>query len=110
MRLALFPTHQEEHIHARIPHQRKCDKKSEVLSYNLDQNIAVTEDQTYRCYENDGLLSKGMGLAGGKAEQSYFQGMMSVNRAIFVRFPSLDVSLLQTKGMRGRIRTLSTQR
>ena len=47
MRLALFPPHQEEHIHARIPHQWKCDKKSEVLSYNLDQNIAVTENQTY---------------------------------------------------------------
>ena len=30
-----------------VPHQRKCDQKSEVLSCNLDQNIAVTENQTY---------------------------------------------------------------
>ena len=30
--------------------------------------------------------------AGGKAEQSYFQGIMSVNWAILVRFPSLDIT------------------
>ena len=47
MRITLFPTHQEENIHALVPHQRKCDKKSEVLFYNLDQNIAVAENQTY---------------------------------------------------------------
>ena len=46
MRITLFPTHQEENIHALVPHQRKCDK-SEVLFYNLDQNIAVAENQTY---------------------------------------------------------------
>ena len=70
----------------------------------------MTKNQTYLCYENDGLLGKMMGLAGGKAEQSYFQGMMSVNWAIFLRFLSLDVSLFQTKGMRGRIHTLSPPR
>ena len=107
MHLALFPTHQKEHIHTRIPHKQKCDQKSEVLSYNLDQNIAVTEDQTYRCYENDGLLSKGVGLAGGKAEQSYFQGMVSVNWAIFVRFPSLDISCYKRRVMQGNTHAVS---
>ena len=38
-----------------------------------------------------------MGLASGKAEQSYFQGMMSVNWAIFVRFPYLDVSCYERR-------------
>ena len=33
-----------------------------------------------------------MGLAGGKAEQSYFQGMVSVYGIILVRFPSPDFS------------------
>ena len=70
----------------------------------------MTENQTYRCYENDGLLGERMGLASGKAKQSYFQGMVSVNWAIHVRFPSLDASLFQMKGMRGRIHTLSAQR
>jgi hypothetical protein len=39
------------------------------------------------------LLGKRMGLAGGKAEQSYFQGMASVCGAILVRFPSPGVSI-----------------
>ena len=47
MRLTLFPAQQEEHIHTSVPHQRKRDKESEEFSYNLDQNVAVTENQTY---------------------------------------------------------------
>ena len=109
MHLACFPMHQEEHVYPRVLHQWKCDQKSEVLSYNINQNVAVTENRTY-CYENDGLLRERMGLASGKAEQSYFQGMMPVNWAILVWFPSLDVSLFQTKGTRGKTRTLSAPR
>ena len=68
-----FPTHQEEHIHLCVSHQRERDQKSEVLSYDLDPNLVVG-------YENDGLLGnlKRMGLAGGKAKQSYFWGIISV--------------------------------
>ena len=78
MRVTLFPTYQEEHIHDRVRHQRKRDKKSKEFSHNLDQNIAVTENQTDRRYEDDGLLCKRMGLASRKAEQSYFQRIASV--------------------------------
>ena len=45
MRLALFPTHQEEHIHAPVQHIR--DKKSEVFPYNLDQNVDIVQNHTF---------------------------------------------------------------
>ena len=47
MHPTLFPAQQKEHIHARVPHQRKGNKESEEISDNLDQNIAVTENQAY---------------------------------------------------------------
>ena len=47
MRRTRFPAQQEKHIYARVPHQRKRDKESEEFSHNLDQNVAVNENQTY---------------------------------------------------------------
>ena len=44
MCLALFPAHQEEHIHVRDPRRLKRDKKSEIFSHNFDQNVAMTEN------------------------------------------------------------------
>ena len=112
MCLPLFPAYQEEHIHVRDPRRLKRDKKSKIFSYNLDQNVAVTENQTYCYYENVGLLGKRMVLASGKAEQTYFQGMMSVSEAILVRFPSGRQLVTRRecgpKGMRAIIRTPST--
>ena len=46
MRLTLLPANQEEHIHVCVPYQRKGDEKGEVVSHYLDQDIAVTENQT----------------------------------------------------------------
>ena len=95
-RLALFPAYQEEE-----------STLASCTSENLirERVFSVKTLQWPRIRLMDAMKMMGCsarGCAGGKAEQSYFQGMMYVNGAILVRFRSLNVSLLVTNEGNGR--------
>ena len=78
MNLALFPSHQIEHVLVFVPHPRKCDQESEEIPDDLNQDIAVAEKQTLRGDEDDGLLGKRMWLPRRKAQQPQFQSHIPV--------------------------------
>ena len=89
-RLALFPAYQGE-----VSTLASCTSENLIR----ERVFSVKTLQWPRIRLMDAIKMMGCsarGCAGGKAEQSYFQGMMSVNGAILVRFRSLDVTLLVT--------------
>ena len=95
-RLALFPAYQGE-----VSTLASCTSENLIR----ERVFSVKTLQWPRIRLMDAIKMMGCsarGCAGGKAEQSYFQGMMSVNGAILVRFRSLDVTLLVTNEGNGR--------
>ena len=60
MSLALFPTHQNDHVFILIRSLWKSDEKHQEVPNNFNEDIIATKRETLRSDENDGLLSEGM--------------------------------------------------